>query len=78
MNNTNFTIISFYQFRKLINLDRIKILLREFCYFHKLRGTILLANEGINGSIAGLSDSISSLEKKLKLMLSDFIIDDKI
>ena len=68
MNNINFTIISFYQFRKLIDLDKIKTTLKEFCFFHKMRGTILLANEGINGTIAGLNYPVNLLEKKLKLM----------
>ena len=68
MNNINFTIISFYQFRKLIHLDQIRKSLKEFCSFHKIRGTILLANEGMNGTIAGLSHSVNLLEKKLQLM----------
>ena len=58
MNNNNFTIISFYQFRKLKNLSHLKNDLRKICSFHKLRGTILLAPEGINGSIAGLNDHL--------------------
>ena len=66
MNNINFTIISFYQFRKLLNLNRYKIFLKEFCFFHKMRGTILLAEEGINGTIAGFSSSSALFEKKLK------------
>jgi len=66
MNNTNFTIISFYQFRKLTQLVAYKILFKEFCSFHKLRGTIILSKEGINGTIAGLDQPINQLEKKLK------------
>ena len=65
MNNNNFTIISFYQFRQLKKLPLLKNFLREFCFFNKLRGTILLAPEGINGSLAGFSHSIKLFEKTM-------------
>ena len=66
MNNINFTIISFYQFLKLIDLNNYKNLLKQFCSFHKIKGTILLAEEGINGTIAGFSNSIKLFEKEIK------------
>ena len=62
MNNSNFTIISFYQFIQLRNLIELKKIFGEFCSFHKLRGTILLAPEGINGTIAGLKEPITQLK----------------
>ena len=65
MNNNNFTIISFYQFRQLKNLLLLKKFFEEFCSFQKLRGTILLAPEGINGVLAGLSDSIQKFEENI-------------
>ena len=65
MNNNNFTIISFYQFRQLKNLLLLKNYLREFCSFQKLRGTIILAPEGINGVLAGLNYPIQFFEKKI-------------
>lgn len=71
MKNINFTIITFYQFKKVKMIHKVQKLLREFCTFHKIKGTIILAEEGINGTLAGLSDPISLLEKKLKEL--DFI-----
>ena len=65
MNNRNFTIISFYQFLKLRNLIQLKKFFAEFCLFHKLRGTILLAPEGINGTLAGLKEPIQQFEKSI-------------
>ena len=65
MNNSNFTIISFYQFIQLSNLIQLKKFFTEFCSFHKLRGTILLAPEGINGAIAGLSEPIKQFKKSM-------------
>ena len=59
MNKSNFSIITFYEFKNIDDLDIQKIELKKFCLFNKLRGTVILAKEGINGSIAGSSDSIS-------------------
>ena len=66
MNNNNFTIISFYQFRQLKNLAKLKNIFREICSFHKLRGTILLASEGINGSLAGLFNPLEECVKEIQ------------
>ena len=66
MKNLQFTIITFYQFKKNLNIDKLQILLKELCSFYKIKGTILLANEGINGTLAGLADPINILEKDLK------------
>ena len=65
MKNLQFTIITFYQFKNNTNFDDSQILLQKFCSFHKIKGTIILALEGINGTVAGLEDSIFLLEKKL-------------
>ena len=65
MNNNNFTIISFYQFRQLKNLHILKKFFSDFGFFHKLKGTIIISPEGINGSISGLNESIRLFEKML-------------
>jgi len=65
MKNLNFTIVTFYQFKKVNNIINIKKLLREFCLFNKIKGTIILAEEGINGTVSGLNKPIDLLEKKL-------------
>ena len=65
MKNIKFTIITFYQFKKIKKIDNIQILLKEFCSFHKIKGTIILAKEGINGTVAGLAEPIELLQKKL-------------
>ena len=66
MKNLKFTIITFYQFKKNIKIDNFQILLKDFCTFNKIKGTIILAKEGINGTVAGLSEPIKLLEKQLK------------
>ena len=65
MKNLNFTIITFYQFKKIENIINIKKLLKEFCSFNKIKGTIILADEGINATLSGLNEPIDLLEKKL-------------
>ena len=58
MNNKNFTIITFYQFKNILNKKKIISKLKDFCKFNKIKGTILVADEGINGTLAGLGSSI--------------------
>ena len=65
MKNIKFTIITFYKFKKIRRTENIQKLLKEFCSFHKIKGTIVLAEEGINGTVAGLSTPIDLLQKKL-------------
>ena len=62
MKNLKFTIITFYQFKKNRNVEKLQNLLKNFCLFHKIKGTILLAEEGINGTVAGLVKPIKLLE----------------
>ncbi len=52
-------VISFYEFIRLDNLEQLKIKLYEFLRKKSSRGTILLAKEGINGTI-----SVKSEEKQ--------------
>ena len=68
MNNIEFTIITFYQFKKIYDLEILRKALKDFCFFSKIKGTILLAEEGINGSVAGFSKPIELLEKKLQVL----------
>ena len=66
MKNLKFTIITFYQFKKNRNLEKLQNLLKHFCSFHKIKGTILLADEGINGTVAGLIKPIKLLELEIQ------------
>ena len=71
MINNDLHIYTFYRFLNIKNTKQIKKLLDK--YFEKkiLRGTILLANEGINASISGrkndLLDTIKIIKKLLKI-----------
>tara|TARA_Y100001970_G_scaffold283221_1_gene397836 strand:+ start:529 stop:1455 length:927 start_codon:yes stop_codon:yes gene_type:complete len=62
----HFSIITFYQFKKNLEVINIQKKIKSFCAFHKIRGTILLAKEGINGTVAGLEKSIILFSKELE------------
>ena len=62
MINSKFTIVTFYQFKKIEDIIQIKNELSNLCKFNKIKGTIILAEEGINGTIAGKSNDISIFE----------------
>ena len=65
MKNIKFTIITFYEFKKIKKIDDLQFLLREFCSFNKIKGTIILAQEGINATLSGLAEPINLLQNKL-------------
>ncbi len=50
--------IAFYQFIKLDNKKSIQEHIYKFCKENMIKGTILLANEGINGTISGREKNI--------------------
>ena len=53
-----FTIATFYRFIELENYVDMKGPIREFCLEQSIKGTILLAEEGINATISGIDESI--------------------
>ncbi len=65
MIKSKFTILTFYQFKKIDDILIIKNELADFCKFNKIKGTIIIAEEGINGTIAGLFESIKKFESHL-------------
>ena len=68
MKKLKFTIITFYQFKKVFDTEKLQFLLKDFCSFNKIKGTILLAEEGINGTLAGLPKPIKLLEEELNII----------
>lgn len=58
--------IAFYRFLELSNLLEYRSLLLNLGKELKLKGTILLSTEGINGSLAGLEDNIRTFQQLIK------------
>lgn len=62
----NYAVAAFYQFVALPDFRELREPLRAFCAARDLKGTILLAGEGINGTIAGSPDTIDDLVEHLR------------
>ncbi|WP_170451616.1 oxygen-dependent tRNA uridine(34) hydroxylase TrhO [Ruegeria arenilitoris] len=48
-----YTIAALYHFTRFADPDALRVPLLELCHAQSVKGTLLLANEGINGTIAG-------------------------
>jgi UPF0176 protein len=61
MQNRPFLTAAFYKFVELADYAERKTPLLAFCEQHHIKGTILLAREGINSTIAGAPDDIRAV-----------------
>ncbi len=61
-----FTIFGFYKFKKSNFLRKNKEFLQREILKNNIKGTIILSQEGINGTIAGKKRNISQIIKSLK------------
>ncbi len=58
-------VAAFYQFAALPDYRELREPLRAFCAEHGIKGSILLAQEGINGTVAGTVEAIDALAWEL-------------
>jgi UPF0176 protein len=61
-----YEVATFYQFAQLPDCRELREPLRAICAGLKLRGSVLLAHEGINGTLAGSSEAIAALVAELR------------
>ncbi|MCQ0987946.1 oxygen-dependent tRNA uridine(34) hydroxylase TrhO [Jiella marina] len=61
----SFAVAAFYRFLPLDDLDRLKSSLSAFCRERGMRGTILLASEGVNGTVAGAEAPMAEFVEEL-------------
>ena len=59
-------VAAFYQFAALPDFRKLREPLRAICTDLKLKGSVLLAHEGINGTLAGSAEAISELVEELQ------------
>ncbi|HTL89034.1 MAG TPA: rhodanese-related sulfurtransferase [Leptolyngbya sp.] len=59
-------VVTFYKFVQLFDCAELRSPILSVCQEHHLRGTILLANEGINGTIAGSRTAIDQVLSYLR------------
>ncbi len=58
---SQYTVIAFYKFIDITDLPELQAAIARFCKAQSILGTILLAPEGINGTIAGLDENITAV-----------------
>ena len=61
-----FLTIAFYQFASLENIEQLQAFILKFCQKNNIKGTILLAFEGINGTIFGQKNDIHKFLEFIK------------
>ena len=61
-----FKVFGFYKFVKVKSLKKNKDFLQKFLISNHIRGTIIIAKEGLNGTISGSVKDIDKTTKKLK------------
>lgn len=54
-------VVAFYQFVPIDDLESLQQDIRRICKNSSMLGTILLAHEGINGTVAGAADELETL-----------------
>jgi UPF0176 protein len=59
-------VAAFYQFAALPDFRELREPLRAVCAGLKLKGSVLLAQEGINGTLAGGAEAIAALVEELR------------
>src|ERR1700736_5893831 len=61
-----YEVAAFYQFAALPDFRGLREPLRAVCAGFRLKGSVLLAHEGINGTLAGSAEAITALVEELR------------
>jgi UPF0176 protein len=72
-----FEVFGFYKFKKFNSLKKYKDLLQDFLIKTNIRGTIIIANEGINATISGKANDIKLTIAQIKKILDFKKFDSK-
>ena len=62
-------VFGFYKFKKFKSLKKNKVLLQDLLIKKNIRGTIIIANEGVNATISGKSAELKVTINKIKKIL---------
>ena len=65
-----FEVFGFYKFAKIKSLNKNKVLLENFLIKKNIKGTIIIANEGVNATISGKTTDIKLTIAKIKRILN--------
>ena len=70
-----FKVFGFYKFVQVKSLKKNKVFLQKFLISNHIRGTIIIAKEGLNGTISGSVKDIDKTTKKLNSLFSFKLFD---
>jgi UPF0176 protein len=73
----NYKVLLFYYYTKLDNPEELKDKHKKFCENLDLKGRIIFANEGINGTVSGLEDDCEKYKSHVKELLNNIHINFK-
>ena len=71
--DNSFKVMAFYEFAKIDNTSFIANSISLYCKQENIRGTVIIAPEGINGTLAGF---ISSIDKEYLFNFCPLLLDD--
>ncbi|HTM77317.1 MAG TPA: rhodanese-related sulfurtransferase [Devosia sp.] len=60
-----YKVMALYKFADLADAEALQSVLAKFCCVHAIKGTLILAPEGINGTVAGTAEAIAALAAHL-------------
>jgi UPF0176 protein len=63
-------VVSFYRFTNVADPAKLQANLQAFCEEHKLLGTVLIAEEGVNGTLAGIDAALQAVFRWLESELA--------
>ncbi len=61
-----YKVAAFYRFTPVENIPALRVEVKDFCAAHNVLGTILIAPEGVNGTIAALPDDLDKTVEMLE------------
>ena len=61
-----YKVAAFYRFVRIDDIPAMRAEMKDFCAAHNVLGTILIAPEGVNGTIAALPDDLDRAVEKLR------------
>ena len=62
------TVAALYRFARFEDPASLRVPLEQLCKAHRIRGTLLLAPEGINGTIAGPGEHIAAVLAEIRML----------
>lgn len=62
------TVAALYRFATFDDPTAIQLVIAKLCQKHGIKGTLLIANEGINGTVAGKADAIDAVVEVLRAL----------